>query len=89
MAQGMAADDNDRWPRAVVLVVDDEPGMRHFLQKALAPRVASVLVAGSAEDAEGLLPQHHVDLVVLDIALPGKSGITLLQQLRAKLSQHK
>ena len=84
MAQGMAADDNDRWPRAVVLVVDDEPGMRHFLQKALAPRVANVLVAGSAEDAEGLLRQHHVDLVVLDIALPGKSGITLLQELRAQ-----
>jgi DNA-binding NtrC family response regulator len=80
----MAAEDDDRWPRAVVLVVDDEPGMRHFLQKALAPRLARVLVAGSAEDAEGLLRQHHVDLVVLDIALPGKSGITLLQELRAQ-----
>jgi DNA-binding NtrC family response regulator len=80
----MAAEDTDRWPRAVVLVVDDEPGMRHFLEKALAPRVARVLVAGSAEDAEDLLRQHHVDLVVLDIALPGKSGITLLQELRAQ-----
>ncbi|MEY2653261.1 MAG: hypothetical protein RLZZ524_288, partial [Pseudomonadota bacterium] len=29
----------DHWPRATILVVDDEPGMRHFLEKALAPRV--------------------------------------------------
>jgi DNA-binding NtrC family response regulator len=76
--------DDDRWPRAVVLVVDDEPGMRHFIDKALAPRVARVLVAGSAEAAEDLLRQHHVDLVVLDIALPGKNGIAMLQEMRAR-----
>ena len=80
----MAADDGDHWPRAVVLVVDDEPGMRHFLDKALAPRVARVLTAGSAEEAESLLRQHHVDLVVLDIALPGQNGIALLKALRAR-----
>jgi DNA-binding NtrC family response regulator len=80
----MPAEDDDRWPRAVVLVVDDEPGMRHFLEKALAPRVARVLTAGSAEEAEALLRQHHVDLVVLDIALPGQNGIALLKDLRAR-----
>jgi DNA-binding NtrC family response regulator len=80
----MALDDSDHWPRAVVLVVDDEPGMRHFLEKALAPRVARVLTAGSAEEAEALLRQHHVDLVVLDIALPGQNGIALLKELRAR-----
>jgi len=77
-------DTADRWPRAVVLVVDDEPGMRHFLEKALAPRVARVLCADSAEAAEPLLAQHHVDLVVLDIALPGRNGIALLKDLRAQ-----
>jgi DNA-binding NtrC family response regulator len=74
----------ERWPRAVVLVVDDEPGMRHFLEKALAPRVARVLTAGSAEEAEVLVLQHHVDLLLLDIALPGKNGIALLKDLRAQ-----
>ncbi len=78
------ADDGGRWPRAVVLVVDDEPGMRHFLQKALAPRVARVLVAASAEEAEELLRQHHVDLLVLDIALPGKNGLAMLRDLRER-----
>jgi len=78
------ASTDDRWPRAVVLVVDDEPGMRHFLDKALTPRVARVLSAGSSEEAEGLLREHHVDLVLLDIALPGKNGIELLKDMRAQ-----
>jgi len=68
----------------VVLVVDDEPGMRHFLQKALASRVGQVLVAASAEEAEVQLRQHRVDLLILDIALPGKNGIALLKDLRER-----
>jgi DNA-binding NtrC family response regulator len=79
-----AAGEVERWPRASVLVVDDEPGMRHFLEKSLAPRVHQVLGAGSAEEAEVLLRQHRVDLVILDIALPGKNGIDLLKDLRAQ-----
>jgi DNA-binding NtrC family response regulator len=45
----------DSWPLATVLVVDDEPGMRNFLVKTLAPRAGQVLAAGSAEEAEELL----------------------------------
>jgi DNA-binding NtrC family response regulator len=45
----------DRWPLASVLVVDDEPGMRNFLVKTLAPRAGQVHAAGSAEEAEELL----------------------------------
>ena len=76
--------DPDRWPRAAVLVVDDEPGMRHFLRKALAPRVGQVLVAASAEDAEAQLREHRVDLVILDVALPGQNGIAWLKDLRGR-----
>jgi DNA-binding NtrC family response regulator len=79
-----APDIADRWPHASVLVVDDEPGMRHFLEKTLAPRADQVLAAGSAEEAEGLLLRHRFDLVILDISLPGKSGIDLLKDLRAQ-----
>ena len=69
----------EHWPNAGVLVVDDEPGMLNFLLKTLAPRAGLVLGAGSAEEAEGLLHKHRFDLVILDIALPGKNGITLLK----------
>ncbi len=73
-----------RWPNASLLVVDDEPGMRNFLLKTLTPRAGQVMAAASAEEAEALLQRHRFDLVILDITLPGKSGITLLQQLRAQ-----
>ncbi|MGH6637809.1 MAG: sigma-54-dependent transcriptional regulator [Polaromonas sp.] len=79
-----AGDDklSERWPLASVLVVDDEPGMCHFVEKTLAPRVGQVRAAGSAEEAELLLQQHRFDLVILDISMPGKSGIALLKELR-------
>jgi len=84
----MNANDNatstESWPNATVLVVDDEPGMRNFLAKTLQPRAAQVMTAGSAEEAEELLQRHRFDLLILDITLPGKNGITLLQELRAQ-----
>jgi DNA-binding NtrC family response regulator len=72
----------DRWPLASVLVVDDEPGMRNFLVKTLTPRAGQVHAAGSAEEAGELLQRHRFDLVILDITLPGRSGIELLKDLR-------
>ncbi len=74
----------DHWPLAAVLVVDDEPGMRHFLQKTLAARVGQVHCAESAEQADGLVQRHRFDLVVLDITLPGQSGIAWLKALRER-----
>ncbi len=73
-----------RWPLASVLVVDDEPGMRNFLDKTLLPRVGQVFCAGSAEAADELVRRHRFDLVVLDVALPGKSGIAWLKELRER-----
>jgi len=83
-ASSIDADDRlaDQWPLASVLVVDDEPGMRHFLKKTLAPRVELVRDAGTAEEGAELFRRHRFDLVILDIALPGMSGIVWLKQLR-------
>ena len=75
---------DERWPHAAVLVVDDEPGMCHFLQKTLAARAGHVFTAASAEAAEALLARHRFDVLVLDITLPGKSGLQLLKDLRAQ-----
>ena len=72
----------DEWPRASVLLVDDEQGMRNFLEKTLVPRVGDVKSAGSAEDADALVRRHRFDLVILDISLPGKSGLAWLRELR-------
>jgi DNA-binding NtrC family response regulator len=72
----------DRWPFWSILVVDDEQGMRNFLVKALVPRCQLVMEAGSAEEGAQLLREHHVDLIILDISLPGKNGVTWLKELR-------
>ena len=64
------------------MVVDDEPGMLSFLQRALGPRCGTVDVAGSVEQARPLLQRNRYDLIILDIALPGCSGIDWLHELR-------
>ncbi|MDR7150565.1 DNA-binding NtrC family response regulator [Hydrogenophaga palleronii] len=70
------------WPDWSILVVDDEQGMLNFLVKTLAPRCHFVMSASSAEDGADWLRGHHVDLVILDISLPGKSGVAWLKELR-------
>lgn len=70
------------WPLWSILVVDDEPGMRHFLVKTLVPRCDRVMEAGSAEEGANIVRQQHVDLIILDISLPGRNGVSWLKDLR-------
>ena len=81
----MAADsgmDVTPWRDYSILVVDDEPGMRSFLQRSLTERCAAVAVAASVDEAEPILAHSHYDLIILDIAMPGSSGVDWLRQLR-------
>ncbi|MBS1190579.1 MAG: Helix-turn-helix, Fis-type [Rhodocyclaceae bacterium] len=70
------------WKQYSVLIVDDEPGMLSFLQRALGQRCGRVDTAGSVEQAAPMLQRRLYDLIVLDIALPGRSGIDWLHDLR-------
>ncbi len=67
---------------AAILAVDDEPGMRNFLLRTLSRRYALVEVVDSAEAAEALRQRCHFDLFIVDIRLPGLSGVEWLQELR-------
>jgi len=67
---------------SAVLVVDDEPGMRNFLLKALEQECALVETADSVESAEELRQRYHFDLLIVDIRLSGRSGIEWLEELR-------
>ncbi|NAX41196.1 response regulator, partial [Vibrio sp. V26_P1S5P106] len=58
-----------------VLVVDDEVGMQSILQKALSKWFSKVDCAGCIDEAEQLRSATHYDLIILDINLPGRSGI--------------
>lgn len=65
-----------------ILVVDDEPGMVSFLQRALTQRYGKVDSGNSVEAAAPLLRRQLYDLIILDISLPGISGIDWLHELR-------
>ncbi len=77
------ADAFGTWPGYAVLVVDDEPGMRSFLARALERRCGTVATAADAAEAMRLLEQRQFDLLVLDNAMPGRAGLDWLQDLRA------
>lgn len=70
------------WPDWSILIVDDEQGMLNFLVKTLAPRCHFVMSAISAEEGADCLRAHHLDLIILDISLPGKNGVVWLKELR-------
>ena len=82
MNQHINRNEPDGWPHWSVLVVDDEEGMRNFMLKILAPRCRWVSSVGSAEEASIVLQQQRIDLLILDITLPGKSGVEWLKELR-------
>jgi two-component system, NarL family, invasion response regulator UvrY len=67
-----------------ILVVDDHTIVRRGLKQILC-EVSDIAVAGEASDgnqALDLVDAHHYDLVLLDIAMPGMSGLDVLKQLK-------
>ena len=67
-----------------VLVVDDEESLRNYAAKLIQKRGYKVLTAGSGADALAIMKSGaEVDLVVLDIVMPGLDGLQTLEQIRA------
>ena len=67
---------------AHVLVVDDDAPLRSLLQRYLAGQGFRVSTAGSAGDARQLLDAMQPDLMVLDVTMPGETGLELTRALR-------
>ena len=65
-----------------VLIVDDEAGIRSFLQKGLARKFGLIEVAEDVEMANELRKRCHFDLIIADIRLPGCSGVDWVTELR-------
>jgi two-component system KDP operon response regulator KdpE len=65
-----------------ILIVDDEPPIRRFLRTALAAQTYRVEEAESGEAALDFLKRNAVDLVVLDLGLPGMDGLAVVRALR-------
>lgn len=68
-----------------VLLVDDEIEFRELLAKRLNKRKLEVLTADGAEEALRLLAARPIDVVVLDVRMPGMSGTDALREIKARL----
>ncbi len=65
-----------------ILVADDEESMRWVLSKALKKKGFAVDLAADGDEALRLIRAHTYDLAVLDIKMPGLSGLELLDRVR-------
>jgi DNA-binding NtrC family response regulator len=69
-----------------ILIVDDEPAARYGLRRALESKYR-VAEADSAEAARDALTREQPDLLLLDVVLPGLSGIDFLRWMREQGSE--
>ena len=67
---------------STVLVVDDDPGVRQILSEFIRLEGHRVLEAADASFARKALAQEHVDLIFLDVLMPGESGTALCHSLK-------
>src|ERR1043165_7615400 len=65
------------------MIVDDEEAARYGMRRALTTLGYSITEAGSAEAARALLKQNDPDLLLLDVNLPGVSGLDFLRELKS------
>ena len=66
-----------------ILVVDDEPSVRESVRYALEQEGFDVTLAADGEEAERWISDDRFDLLILDIMMPGKSGLDITREVRA------
>ena len=69
-----------------ILIVDDDQHIRELLELYLQKEGFEAIHASDGLEAVRLAEQLHPDLILLDVMLPGKSGLQVCQELRRKLS---
>ncbi|HVF22851.1 MAG TPA: sigma-54 dependent transcriptional regulator [Pyrinomonadaceae bacterium] len=65
-----------------LMIVDDEEAARYGMRRALTTLGYNITEAGSAEAARALLKQAEPDLLLLDVNLPGMSGLDFLREIK-------
>ena len=67
-----------------VLVVEDDPTVGNFVKRGLEEQRWGVHLVADGEEAERVAASEAFDLLILDLRLPGKSGMDVLKSLRAR-----
>jgi CheY-like chemotaxis protein len=66
-----------------VVIADDEPSMRLLVHATIDSDDYTVVEAGDGTQAWAMIQQHKPSLVLLDVQMPGKSGLEVLQLVKA------
>jgi CheY-like chemotaxis protein len=66
-----------------VVIADDEPSMRLLVHATIESDDYNVIEAGDGSQAWEMIQQHKPSLVLLDVQMPGKSGLEVLQLVKA------
>jgi two-component system phosphate regulon response regulator OmpR len=68
---------------ARILIVDDDLRMRTLLDAYLTQQGFFVLTLAEGRQVAAVIPEEHIDLVVLDLMLPGEDGLSICKRLRS------
>src|ERR671938_1693062 len=79
MAEQQRQDDRLR-----LLIVDDEEAARYGMRRALNSQGYDIAEAGSVAEARAAMNEQRPDLLLLDVNLPGQSGLEFLRELQAR-----
>ncbi len=74
--------ENPKDPSPSILLVDDDVTLRERLARALRERGFDVRTAGSADEAMEQVRADSPEMAVLDLRMPGRSGLDLLREMR-------
>src|SRR5215218_351762 len=85
--ENLMTSETDRIAKWRVLVVDDEEAARYGMRRALGGFGYEIEEAGSVEDARALVSARRPDLMLLDVNLPGVSGLEYLRELAGEGEQ--
>ncbi len=67
----------------LILIIEDEEALRRFLIPTLTSQRYQVLSAATASEGLAMARSHNPDLVLLDLGLPDRDGMAVLQELRS------
>jgi two-component system, OmpR family, response regulator QseB len=67
-----------------ILIVEDEPKIAAFIEKGLRSHGFITAIAADSKDALLMAIDHKFDLMILDLGLPGKDGLQILEELRGQ-----
>lgn len=66
-----------------ILIVDDDRDIRGLLADYLERQGLRCTMAADGREMKAALERHRIDLIVLDVMMPGEDGLTLCRNLRA------